>query len=68
MRAVILPKANESDLEGLPEAVKTALVFLLVDDVTAVIAHLFRSEDVQSHVLGGGGGGASRPALRGSKL
>src|SRR5262249_21988104 len=38
LRAVILPRRNEGDLEDVPEEVRSALRFILVESVDEVLA------------------------------
>ena len=37
LKEIILPKRNEHDLDDVPEAVREAMTFHLVDDVTQVL-------------------------------
>jgi ATP-dependent Lon protease len=64
MRTVILPTANMSDVEDLPQAVKEALTITFVDDVAGAIAVLFKPEDIQSRMRNFD----AAPNFRGSKL
>ncbi|MFN7211288.1 MAG: S16 family serine protease, partial [Aggregatilineales bacterium] len=46
---VILPKRNEPDLDDLPEDVRNALTFVLVDDVKEVLEAALSPEAVPAN-------------------
>jgi ATP-dependent Lon protease len=56
LKTVILPKANEVDLDDVPEEIRDELTFELVDHVDEVLELAFESElDIESVSVGGNG-------------
>jgi len=56
LKAVILPKANEVDLEEVPQEIRDELSFELVDHVDEVLRLAFESElEIESASIGGNG-------------
>lgn len=56
LKTVILPKANEVDLDDVPEEIREALTFKLVDHVDEVLRLAFESKlEIESAVMGGNG-------------
>ena len=60
---VILPSANESDLDEIPRQVKRKMSFVLVDQMDQVLAEAFRPEDLRGRGMAPAGAAAN---LRGS--
>ena len=56
LKTVILPKANEADLDDVPEEIREELGFELVDHVDEVLQLAFESElEIASPAVGGNG-------------
>jgi ATP-dependent Lon protease len=56
LKTVVLPKANEVDLEDVPEEIRDELAFELVEHVDEVLQLAFESElDIESSMMGGNG-------------
>jgi ATP-dependent Lon protease len=56
LKTVILPKANEVDLEEIPGEIRDELKFELVDHVDEVLRLAFDSElEIESAPIGGNG-------------
>jgi ATP-dependent Lon protease len=51
IRAVILPKHNEKDLEDVPEAIRTSMQFIFVETVDQVIQHAIEPAAGEAHPL-----------------
>ncbi len=66
LKAVILPRANEIDLDDVPQEVRDELTFVLVERVAEVLeaamAPEVEFEDVVAGVAVAGGNGHSKPA------
>jgi ATP-dependent Lon protease len=56
LKTVILPKANEADLDDVPEEIREELAFELVEHVDEVLQLAFDAElEIESPVIGGNG-------------
>jgi ATP-dependent Lon protease len=56
LKTVILPKANEVDLDEVPQEIRDELAFELVDHVDEVLQLAFESElEIESAAIGGNG-------------
>jgi ATP-dependent Lon protease len=56
LKTVILPKANEVDLDDVPQEIRDELEFKLVEHVDEVLQMAFESEfEIESAVVGGNG-------------
>jgi ATP-dependent Lon protease len=56
LKTVILPKANEVDLDDVPEEIRDELEFKLVEHVDEVLQLAFESAfEIESAVVGGNG-------------
>jgi ATP-dependent Lon protease len=56
LKTVILPKANDADLDEVPEEIRDELAFELVEHVDEVLQLAFETElDIEAPVIGGNG-------------